>query len=91
MCDECARKSEYEEEVDVDDGEKEDDTWRSYLDDDDAQDLGIPMDEADFEDEEEAEEEQEEFDEDEEWEEVSADDYDESLDEDDDDDDDDDF
>lgn len=89
MCDECARKSEYEEEVDVDDGEKEDDTWRSYLDDDDAQDLGIPMDEADFEDEEEAEEEQEEFEEDEEWEEVSADDYDESLDEDDDDDDDD--
>ena len=88
MCEECARKSEYEEDVDREDSEKEDDTWRSYLDDDDAQDLGIPMDEADFDEEEEETEEETAY-EDEEWEEVSADDYDEDLDDDDDDDDDD--
>lgn len=88
MCEECARKSEYEEDVDMEDSEKEDDTWRSYLDDDDAQDLGIPMDEADFDEEEEETEEETAY-EDEEWEEVSADDYDEDLDDDDDDDDDD--
>ncbi len=90
MCEECARKSEYEDEVDVEDTDKEDDTWRSYLDDDDTEDLGISVDDADFELEEEEEEEQETY-ADEEWEEVSADDYDESLDDDDDDDDDDDF
>ena len=90
MCEECARKREYEDDVDVEDADKEDDTWRSYLDDDDTDDLGIPMDEADFDSDEEEEEEQETY-EDEEWEQVSADDYDESLDDDDDDDDDDDF
>ncbi len=91
MCEECARKSEYEKDIGEEDADKEDDdTWRSYLDDDDTEDLGIPMDEADFEDEEEEEEEYEESEE-EEWEEVSADDYDESLDDDDEDDDDDDF
>ena len=88
MCEECARKSEYEDEVDVEDADKEDDTWRSYLDDDDTEDLGITVDDADFGLEEEEEEEQETY-ADEEWEEVSADDYDESLDDDDDDDDDD--
>ena len=91
MCEECTRKTEYEDEVDVEDSEKEDDTWRSYLDDDDTEDLGISMDDEDFELEEEEEEEEEEMCADEEWEEVSADDYDESLDDDDDDDDDDDF
>ena len=88
MCEECARKSEYEDEVDVEDADKEDDTWRSYLDDDDTEDLGITVDDADFGLEEEEEEEQETY-ADEEWEEVSADDYDASLDDDDDDDDDD--
>ena len=80
MCEECASKNQYEEEADGEDDEKEDTTWRSYLDDDDSEDLGIPMDEADFEDEE--EEEEETYEEEEEWEEVSADDYDESLDDD---------
>ena len=82
MCEECARKSEYEDEVDVEDADKEDDTWRSYLDDDDTEDLGITVDDADFG----LEEEEQETYADEEWEEVSADDYDESLDDDDDDD-----
>ncbi len=90
MCEECARKNEYEDDVDVEDSEKEDDTWRSYLDDDDAEDLGIEIDDAEFDVEEEEDEAEEEY-QDEEWEEVSADDYDESLDDDDDDDDDDDF
>lgn len=89
MCEECARKSEYEDEIDAEDSDKEDDTWRSYLDDDDTEDLGISVEDADFELEEEEEEESEETYADEEWEEVSADDYDESLDDDDDDDDDD--
>ena len=89
MCEECSHKSAYEDDVDVEDADKEDDTWRSYLDDDDSDDLGIPLDDADF-DVDEEEEEAETY-EDEEWEEVSADDYDESLDDDDDDDDDDDF
>ena len=88
MCEECARKSEYEDEVDVEDADKEDDTWRSYLDDDDTEDLGITVDDADFGLEEEEDEEQETY-ADEDWEEVSADDYDASLDDDDDDDDDD--
>jgi hypothetical protein len=92
MCEECAHKNEYEEEVGLEDEDKEDDTWRSYLDDDDTEDLGISMEDVgfDLEDEEEEEEEEESYAE-EEWEEVSADDYDESLDDDDDDDDDDDF
>ena len=89
MCEECARKTEYEDEIDDEDADKEDDTWRSYLDDDDTEDLGISMDDSDFELEEEEEEEEEEVGADEEWEEVSADDYDASLDDDEDDDDDD--
>lgn len=92
MCEECAAKNEYEEEVGEGDEDKEDDTWRSYLDEDDTDDLGIPMDEADFDMDDEEEDEEEEYQtSDEEWEEVSADDYDDSLDDDDEDDDDDDF
>jgi hypothetical protein len=92
MCEECASKSEYEKDIGEVDEEKEDDTWRSYLDEDDTDDLGIPMDEADFDmDDEEEEEDDEYHHNDEEWEEVSADDYDDSMDDDDDEDEDDDF
>ena len=88
MCEECASKNEYEEDVGEGDEEKEDDTWRSYLDEDDTDDLGIPMEEADFD----MDEEEEEYNHsEEEWEEVSADDYDDSMDDEDDEDEDDDF
>lgn len=40
MCDECKKKTEYEEE-EIEDPDK-DDAWRTYLD-DDADDLGIPL------------------------------------------------
>lgn len=90
MCDDCARKSEYEKDIGEEDVEKEDDdSWRAYLDDDDTEDLGIPMDDIDFDDEEEMEEDEEDTNKDDEWEEVSADDYDEDLDDEEDDDDDD--
>ena len=90
MCDDCARKSEYEKDIGEEDVEKEDDdSWRAYLDDDDTEDLGIPMDDIDFDDEEEMEEDEEDTNKDDEWEEVSADDYDENLDDEEDDDDDD--
>ena len=87
MCEECKKKSEYEEETQEDD-DKEDASWRSYLDDEDdkMEDLGIP--DSEFEDDEEEEEEEETYEE-EEFEYVSADDYD--PDEDDEDDEDDDF
>lgn len=93
MCEECKKKSEYEEEVEEDE-DKEDASWRSYLDDDDEDiDLGIP--DSEFEDEEFEDEEEEETYETEkdDFEYVSADDYDEDLDdeEDEDDEDDDDF
>ena len=91
MCEECAAKNEYEQDVGEGDEEKEDDTWRSYLDEDDTDDLGIPMDEADFDMDDEEEEDDEYHHDEEEWEEVSADDYDDSLDDEDDEDDDDDF
>ena len=91
MCEECASKNEYEEDVGEGDEEKEDDTWRSYLDEDDTDDLGIPMEEADFDMDEEEEEEDEYNQTEEEWEEVSADDYDDSMDDEDDEDEDDDF
>ena len=91
MCEECARKNDYEEEPSLD-ADKDDDTWRSYLDDDDTEDLGIPLDEVDFDmDDEDDEDSEDRYDSDDEWEEVSADDYDEDLDEDDEDDEDDDF
>ena len=87
MCEECKKKSEYEEELQEEDGDKEDASWRSYLDDEEEDlDLGIP--DSEFDEEEEEEEEEDVYEEDE-FEYVSADDYD--PDEDDEDDEDDDF
>ena len=90
MCDECKQKSEYEEEIEEDE-EKEDASWRSYLDDEEEElDLGIP--DSEFEDDtEEEEEEEEDRTEEDDFEYVSADDYDFDDDDDDDDDEDDDF
>ena len=95
MCEECKKKADYEDEtLDVDEDE-EDESWRSYLDDEDEElDLGIP--DSEFDDEEEIEEEIEEEVEEEsdDFEYVSADDYydmDDDDDDEDDDDDDDDF
>ena len=92
MCEECKRKSEYEEEVSEEDEDKEDASWRSYLDDEEEEtDLGIP--DSEFEDDEEEEEEEEEVVEEDDFEYVSADDYygDDDDDDDDEDDEDDDF
>ena len=89
MCEECKKKSEYEEEITEEDEDKEDASWRSYLDDDDEElDLGIP--DSEFEDELEEEEEEEEEEEtvEDDFEYVSADDYYDDDDEDDEDDDD---
>lgn len=78
MCDECKKKTEYEEE-ETDDPDK-DDAWRSYLD-DDVEDLGIPLSDEEFEDDEEDDEDDEYDDseegkrEDDDFEYVSADDY----------------
>ena len=91
MCEECKKKSAYEEDLNEEDEDKEDASWRSYLDDDeDDIDLGIP--DSEFDEEEEEEEEDEEVEEEEEFEYVSPDDYydmDDDDDEDDEDDDDD--
>ena len=85
MCEECKKKADYEEETLDEDEDKEDASWRSYLDDDDEdEDLGIPDSEFDEEEEEEEEEVVEEDD----FEYVSADDYYDLGDDDDDDDDD---
>ena len=92
MCDVCKSKSEYEEEDIEEDEDKEDASWRSYLDDEEEElDLGIP--DSEFEDDEEDEEEEEEENiEEDDFEYVSADDYyDDDDDDDDDDDEDDDF
>ena len=80
----------WEEEELEEDEEKEDASWRSYLDDEEEDlDLGIP--DSEFEDEEEEEEEEEEYaEEEEDFEYVSADDY-YDMDDDDEDDDEDDF
>ena len=47
MCDECKKKSEYEEDIEEEEEEEDpdkDDAWRSYLDDDDAgDDIGIDL------------------------------------------------
>ena len=60
MCDECKKKADYNDEEE--DDEKEDASWRSYLDDEDEpEDLGIP--DFEFEDEEMEEEEEEEMEE----------------------------
>ena len=90
MCEDCKQKAVYEEEVVEEDEDKEDASWRSYLDDEEEKiDLGIP--DSEFEDEEEEEEEEEEIEEEkDDFEYVSADDY-YDFDDDDDDDDDDDF
>ena len=74
MCEECKKKSAYEEETIDEDEDKEDASWRSYLDDEDEDlDLGIP--DSEFDEEEEEEEEEEEIEEEEEFEYVSPDDY----------------
>ena len=85
MCEECKKKSDYEEEIDEEDEDKEDASWRSYLDDEEEDiDLGIP--DSEFEDdEEEEEEEEEEMQEEDDFEYVSPDDYYDMDDEDDDD------
>lgn len=92
MCEECKKKSQYEEEETEEDLDKDDESWRSYLDDDDTEDLGIEIDEEEFEDEEE-ETEEEEYEDEEDFDYVSPDDYygDDDDDDDDDDEDDDDF
>lgn len=91
MCEECKKKADYEEDIDEEDEDKEDASWRSYLDDEEEIDLGIPDSEFDEEEEEEEEEEKEELEEEDDFEYVSADDYydmdDDDEDEDDDDDD----
>ena len=91
MCEECKKKSEYEEEISEEDEDKEDASWRSYLDDEEEElDLGIP--DSEFEDDEEEEEEDDEIVEEDDFEYVSADDYlGDDDDDDDEDDDDDDF
>lgn len=93
MCEECKKKAEYEEEPSEEDEDKEDASWRSYIDDEEEElDLGIP--DSEFEDEEEELEEEEEEEEEDDFEYVSADDYyglDDEDDEDDDDDEEDDF
>ncbi len=97
MCEECKKKSDYEEENSEEDEDKEDASWRSYLDDEEEDlDLGIP--DSEFEDDEEEEEEEEEIEEEEDFEYVNINDYnsfddedDDEDDEDEDDDDDDDF
>ena len=85
MCDECKKKSEYEEELGEDD--ENDDEWMKYVEDDENDDLDIPLDEADFDDDEEVEEEDEEETKEDDFEYVSADDYYDFDDEDDEDDD----
>ena len=76
MCDECKKKTEYEEE-EIEDPDK-DDAWRTYLD-DDADDLGIPLPEEEFDDEDEEddleEDEEGKVKEDDDFEYVSPDDY----------------
>ena len=90
MCEECKKKqSDYEDELE--DEDKEDASWRSYLDDEEDEiDLGIPDSEFEDDEEEEEEEEEEVGSDDDDFEYVSADDY-YDMDDDDDDDDDDDF
>lgn len=94
MCDECKSKSEYEDDI-TDEEENSDpdktDAWRTYLDDDEEEDIDLGIPDSEFDDEE--EEEMEEMDnEEDDFEYVSPDDYyDYDDDDDDEDDDDDDF
>ncbi len=93
MCEECKKKNDYEEEPVEEDEDKEDASWRSYLDDEDEEmDLGIP--DSEFEDEEEDEEEESVEEEEDDFEYVNINDYndfDDDEDDDDDEDEDDDF
>ena len=99
MCDECKKKSEYEEEIDVeetDDDPDKTDAWRTYLDDEEDEEIDLGIDESEFADEfEEEEEEEVEENREDDFEYVSADDYydydDDEDDDDEDEDDDDDF
>ena len=53
MCDECKKKSDYEEDIEEEEEEDpdKDDAWRSYLDDDDAgEDIGIDLSGEELED-----------------------------------------
>lgn len=92
MCDECKKKTEYEEEDDELDTDK-DDKWRTYLDDDveDLEDINIPDEEFEDEEEEDEEEDVSYSDDEDDFEYVSADDYDPDEDDEDDEDEDDDF
>ena len=90
MCEECKKKSEYQEEVSEDDIDKDDESWRSYLDDDEP-DLGIDIPDEEFDEPEEEEEEEEEYADEEDFEYVSADDYNSDEDDEEDEDEDDDF
>ena len=75
MCEECKKKSEYEEENLEEDEDKEDASWRSYLDDEEEE-LDIDIPDSEFEDEMEEEEEEEEIEEEkDDFEYVSPDDY----------------
>ncbi len=88
MCEECKKKSDYEVEQEEEDDEKEDASWRSYLDDEEEDlDLGIP--DSEFDEVEEEEEEEEEHEEEEDFEYVNINDYADFDDEDDDEDEDD--
>lgn len=93
MCEDCKKKSQYEDEVTEEDEDKEDASWRTYLDDEEEEmeDLGIPDSEFEEEVEEEEEEEYEESSDEDDFEYVSADEYYDFDDDDDDDDDDEDF
>ena len=97
MCEECKKKSVYEDEVDdrddEDDLDKKDD-WRGFVDiEEDPMDIDIGLDASEFEEEfgEEEEEEEEMSTDEDDFEYVSADDYSADDDDDEDDDDDDDF
>lgn len=90
MCENCKKKTAYEDDTSEEDEDTEDASWRSYLDDEeDDLDLGIP--DSEFDEEEELEEEEESTTEEDDFEYVSADDYYDFDDDDDDDDEDDDF
>ena len=45
MCEECKKKSQYEDEATEDELAEDDESWRSYIDDDEPEDLGIEIDE----------------------------------------------
>ena len=95
MCEDCKSKSEYEDDVTVEEENSDPDktdAWRTYLDDDEDEDIDLGIPDSEFEDEEEEEEEMEMEDSEDDFEYVSPDDYyDYDDDDDDEDDEDDDF